>query len=138
MNIYYKIWVDCIKRMKLIEEKNDDWKIKGLFFMSLAMSFNFVLIMMIFQKEVLGYFFYEISSPLLSGFANYALTLLFLYFLPCVIINYLLIIRNNRYEKLLTKFSYNDGKLCLAYYLVSFLLPSFLLLLGLLIEYNFN
>ena len=132
MKIYYKIWVDCITRMKSVESNKSNWKFKGIVFMSLAMTLNLVLIMVVLQREVLGYYFYELNLPFLTGLMNYIFTILLLYLLPCVLINYLLIFRNNNYEKLLKMYKYHNGKLCLTYYIVSYFLPIILLWLGLL------
>ena len=90
MGLYYRIWVDCITKLRSIEANKDNWQIKGIITMSTAMTFNFVLLMVIIQKNILNYIFYEINIAILSGFQNYILTILILYFLPCVIINYLL------------------------------------------------
>jgi len=130
MGLYYRIWVDCITRLRSIEANKDNWQIKGIVMMSTAMTFNFVLLMVIFQKNILDYIFYEINIPVLSGFQNYILTILILYFLPCVIINYLLIFRNKRYEKLLKKYPYSNGKFIVAYILISLFLPIVLLLIA--------
>ena len=130
MNLYYRIWVDCITRLRSIEANKDNWQTIGIVSMSTAMTFNFVLLMVIIQKNILDYYFYEINIPILSGFQNYILTILILYFLPCVIINYLLIFRNKRYEKLLKKYPYSNGKFIVTYILISMLLPSILLLIG--------
>ena len=130
MGLYYRIWVDCITRLRSIEANKDNWQIKGIVMMSTAMTFNFVLLMIIFQKNILDYIFYEINIPVLSGFQNYILTILILYFLPCVIINYLLIFRNKRYEKLLKKYPYSNGKFIVAYILISLFLPIVLLLIA--------
>jgi len=130
MGLYYRIWVDCITRLRSIEANKDNWQTIGIVSMSTAMTFNFVLLMVIIQKNILDYYFYEINIPVLSGFQNYILTILILYFLPCVIINYLLIFRNKRYEKLLKKYPYSNGKFIVTYILISMLLPSILLLIG--------
>ena len=130
MKLYYRIWVDCITRLRSIEANKDNWQIKGIVMMSTAMTFNFVLLMVIFQKNILDYIFYEINIPVLSGFQNYILTILILYFLPCVIINYLVIFRNKRYEKLLKKYPYSNGKFIVAYILISLFLPIVLLLIA--------
>ena len=130
MKLYYRIWVDCITRLRSIEANKDNWQTIGIITMSTAMTFNFVLLMVIIQKNILDYYFYEINIPLLSGFLNYILTILILFFLPCVIINYLLIFRNKRYEKLLKKYPYSNGKFIVTYILISMLLPSILLLIG--------
>ena len=130
MKLYYRIWVDCITRLRSIEANKVNWQIKGIVMMSTAMTFNFVLLMVIIQKNILDYYFYEINIPVLSGFQNYILTILILYFLPCVIINYLLIFRNKRYEKLLKKYPYSNGKFIVTYILISMFLPLILLLIG--------
>ena len=130
MKLYYRIWVDCITRLRSIEANKDNWQTIGIVSMSTAMTFNFVLLMVIIQKNILDYYFYEINIPILSGFQNYILTILILYFLPCVIINYLLIFRNKRYEKLLKKYPYSNGKFIVTYILISMFLPLILLLIG--------
>ena len=81
--------------MRSVESNKSNWKVKGIIFMSLAMTLNFVLIMVVLQREVLGFNFYEINLPSLTGFVNFVFTILLLYIFPCVFINYLLIFRNN-------------------------------------------
>jgi len=132
MKLYYEIWVDCITRMRSVESNKSNWKVKGIIFMSLAMTLNFVLIMVVLQREVLGFNFYEINLPSLTGFVNFVFTILLLYIFPCVFINYLLIFRNNKYEKLLIMYKYHNGKLCLTYYIISYFSPIVLLWIGVL------
>ena len=130
MSIYYRIWVDCITRLKSREANKDNWQAKSMVIMSTAMVFNLVLLMIILQKQILGYYFYELNVSFLSAHENYILTMLVLYILPCVVVNYLLIFRDKRYEKLLEKYSYYNGKLILIYMLTSMFLPIILLLIG--------
>jgi hypothetical protein len=133
MKLYYHIWVDCITRLRSQEANKDNWQTKGMIMMSTAMTFNFVLLMVIIQRNILNYYFYEINIPLFSGFQNYILTILILFFLPCVIINYILILRNKRYENLLKKYPYSNGKFIITYLLSSMLLPIIILFIGMLI-----
>jgi hypothetical protein len=133
MGLYYRIWVDSITRLRSRKSNKDDWQIKSMITMSIAMTFNFVLFMVIIQKEVLGFYFYELNFPILSGFENYIFTMLILYLLPGVIVNYLLIFRGKRYEKLLEKYPYYNGKLFVAYFLTSMLLPIVLIWIGILL-----
>jgi hypothetical protein len=88
--------------------------------------------MLILQREVLGYFFYELNIPSFTSFENYIFTMLILYILPCVILNYILIFHGKRYEKLLNKYPYYNGKLFLAYFVTSLLLPIVLMWIGIL------
>ncbi len=130
MGIYYRIWVDSITKLREKETNKDDWQIKGMVSMSIAMTFNFILLMAIMQRNILGCYFYQLSIPLLTSLENNILTILVLFFLPCVLINYLLIFRGRRYEKLLKKYPYYNGKLFLVYFLVSLFLPFVLLLIS--------
>jgi hypothetical protein len=98
------------------------------------MAFNLLLFMSIMQRQVIGYYFYELNFSFLSGFVNYILTLLVLYLSPSAIINYLFIFRGRRYEKLLKKFPYYNGKLFLAYFLTSMLLPIILMWIGIFLS----
>jgi hypothetical protein len=132
MGLYYRIWVDCILRLKSIEANKNNWKYKSIASMSIAMTFNLILIMVILQKNVFGYF-YEINFRFLSDFENYILTILILYMLPNIIINYLMIFRDNRFEKFLEKYPYRKGKLFLKYFLISMFLPILLLWGGILL-----
>jgi hypothetical protein len=130
MGIYYRIWVDSITRLRSRESNKDNWQIKGMITMSVAMTFNFILLMAILQRNILGCYFYKLSIPFLSNIEDNVLTILVLFFLPCVLINYLLIFRGKKYEKLLGKYPYYNGKLFLGYFLVSLFLPIILLWIG--------
>lgn len=130
MRIYYRIWVDCITRLRSQNTNSNNWQIKSMIMMSTAMVFNLVLVMIIVQKHILGFYFYELNTPLLSGHGNYILTILILYISPCVIVNYLLIYRGKKYEKLLEKYPNYNGKLILTYILTSMFLPIILLWIG--------
>ncbi len=133
MRLYYRIWVDCILRLKSIDANKTDWKYKSMAIMSFAMGFNFIMIMVLLQKNIFGYF-YEINFQILTGFQNYALTMLILYFLPCILINYLLILRRDRYLKLTDKYPYRNGKLSLTYFLISVFLPIILIWGGIILS----
>ena len=130
MGLYYRIWVDSITRAQEVNKNN--WQSKSMLTMSIAMTFNFILFMLILQREVLGYFFYELNISSFTSFENYIFTILILFVLPCVILNYILIFRGKRYKKLLNKYPYYNGKLFLAYFLTSLLLPIVLMWIGIL------
>lgn len=127
IGIYYRIWVDCIRRAKMQSGNKESWQTITMIFMTLSMSANFILVMTIFEKSVFKTYFYKIDFSFLPTRINNALAYLFLFILPCIIINYLLIFRNKRYKKLLLKYRYYNGKLFLAYFSISMLLPIVLL-----------
>jgi len=134
MGLYYRIWMDCITRLRSREVNKNNWQLKSMLMMSSAMALNFVLFMAILQKQILDCYFYEFNLPFLSGHMNYLFTILILFILPCVILNYLLIFRGKRYEGLLDKYPYYNGKLILTYFLTSMLLPIILIWIGIILS----
>lgn len=130
IGLYYRIWVDCIKRAKSQPTSKRDWGLGSMIFMSIAMTSNFALFMAILQRNILNRYFYKVRFSFLSGTFNNIFTYVFLFIAPCVIMNYLLILRNKRYEKLLEKYPYYNGKLFVSYFLISLLLPIILLWIG--------
>ncbi len=124
MGLYYRIWMDFIHRIKLqptVKRKN--WKLRCMISMTMAMAFNFVLIMTILEKFVFKTYFYKIDISYLPIRVNNVLSYLVLFILPCALMNYLLILRNNRYEKLLKKYPYYNGKLFISYFVISMAVP---------------
>jgi len=103
-----------------------------MIFMSMAMTFNYVLIMLLLQKYLSILSFYELKIPGLPPYASNVISFVILFISPCIIVNYLLIFRNKRYERLLKKYPYYQGKLFLGYFLISMLLPIILLWIGII------
>ena len=134
-NIYYKIWVDCIVRLRAQEKNKDIWQRFSMIIMSIAMTFNLLLFMAILQRDILGYTFYEINLSFLPDRENNLLTILILLFSPCVIVNYLLVFRKKRCKKLIRKYKYPyyNGKLAITYIMVSLFLPVILMFIGMLL-----
>jgi glycosyltransferase involved in cell wall biosynthesis len=134
MNIFYKIWVDCVLGLRSQKQNKDTWIEKSMFSMTICMVFNFLLFTAVVGRHIVDLSFYEIkmSSPNIVvpvERANNILTFLILYVLPCFVINYLLIFRKKRLKKLIRKYKYPyyKGKLFVIYMLISLLLPCVLL-----------
>lgn len=130
MSLYYRIWVDCIIRAKQQPANKNNWKVGTLFYMTMAMSFDFILIMTILERHILKRTIYDIDFPFFPERANAALSFIFLFFLPCLVINYWFIFRNGRYQRLLEIYPYYNGKLFLTFFVISMMLPIVLLLIG--------
>lgn len=128
------IWVDFMKRARKNPANKDNWKQGGMIFMTLAMTFNLGLVMAVFQKFILKKYFYVIYFTFLPQRLNDVLDYLILFILPCFIINYLLIYRNERYEKLFLLYRDYNGKLAAWYIVISFMLPALLVLAGLILR----
>ena len=132
MNIYYKIWVDGIQKLKSIPANKNKWIFYSLTFISMAMAINFMLIIAILERNVLKTNFYQLEITYFQETKiNSFLSFFILFLAPCILINYTLIFRKNRYEMLMQKYtSIYNGKLCAAYLMISYFLPFVLLILG--------
>ena len=130
MGLYYRIWVDFITRLRSIESNKNNWELTSMIAMSIAMTFNLITVMSILQRHVFHCYFFKLSLPFFSSFENNIFSILILFLLPCYIINYLLIFRGERYEMLLKKHPYNNGRLFVAYFSISLVLPIVLMWIG--------
>jgi glycosyltransferase involved in cell wall biosynthesis len=121
------IWVDCIGRAKAQPANKTNWPVGTMFAMTLAMATNFILIMTVLEKYVFHTYFYKIELYFLPRRLNNLLGYLVLFVLPCIMVNYLLIFRNQRYDKLIKKYPFYNGKLFMTYFLLSLGLPLLIL-----------
>lgn len=129
MSIYYKIWIDCIIKARSIPANKNNWKRFTMIFMSMSMALNFMLIMAILQRKILGISFYHLKFDIFPGTKLDAFSSFFvLFLLPMLLINYFLIFRNNRYEILLEKYKSHNGKLFFAYFFISLAIPLLVLI----------
>jgi|SRR5690606_2282600 len=132
LGLYYRIWVDFIKRVKSQPANKHNWEARAFISMTMAMAMNFVLIMTILEGPILHLYFYKIEFIYLPLRISNTLNYILLFILPCAAANYLLIFRNSRYKKLLVRYPYYNGKLFIAYFLISMLLPIVLLLIAII------
>jgi hypothetical protein len=130
LGLFYRIWVDFIQRARKQPANRQNWKVGSMIFMTLAMASNFILFMTILERHVLKRTIYTIDFSFLPERANSVLSYLILFISPCLVINYLLIFRNNRYLKLLERYPYYNGKLAASYFVISMMLPIVLLSIG--------
>lgn len=129
MNLYYKIWADGIVKLRSRPQNAGLWKFFAMTFMSMAMALNLIVIMAIIQRNILHKTFYELNIDIFKGTKIDAFVSFFiLFFLPPLLLNYLLIFIGNRYEKIIKRgYKYYNGKLFVGYFLGSIVLPFFLL-----------
>lgn len=120
MSLYYRIWVDAIVAQKEKKSSSSGWKLSSIVQMSALQGvnlFTFLLWMKVLINHNLLLFFPVniFSARPLNGFISVLITL----FIPFVILNYLLIFTNNRYEMLITEYDNQGGKLFKKYALIS-------------------
>lgn len=103
LELYYRIWVDAIKRAKSRPENKENWPLGTMVFMSLSMTLNLLLIMTILQKHILNKYFYHIELHFLPKYVSNVVSFTALFILPCILLNYFLIFYRRRYEKLIKR-----------------------------------
>jgi hypothetical protein len=133
LRLYYIIWVDLIKKVKLKKANDDSWQFMCMMIMSIAMSLNLILFMAILQAHILHNYFYKLHFTFLPRSLSNILSFTILFMFPSVAVNYLLVFRNNRYKNLLKKFPSYEGKAFITYFLISMFLPIVLMWAGIIL-----
>lgn len=119
-NIYYTLWADCFIKIKSNPRSKNIWKFSSFISMSLGMVFNFVVFISILQRNVLHCYFYKINLSFIHNeFIKFSLSGLILFFLPLFFLNYILVFKNNQYEKIMKEYKTYKGNLFLSYILIS-------------------
>jgi len=118
-NIYYLIWVDAILSFKKHNPRNKNWKWTVFFINTWMNALNFWVVFMII-KYFAGFSlplttFNLFPGHLLDDFFNFTIS----FASPFVVLNYLLIFYNDRYEKLIKKYGKQDINYALIYSMVS-------------------
>ncbi len=129
-NLYYKIWADAIIYEKTKHGHFRNWKIYTILPMSVLQGLNLFTIFfyLLFFNIKLDIF---IEFDFMPGtMTEKALSSFITLFLPFIIINYFLIFRNKRYEKVLEQNKYRNGKLIITYAIVSPLLILLPIIIG--------
>jgi len=128
-DLYYTIWVDCITRVRNFDDFW--WEYKCMMILSFAMGVSFMVFMAVIQRT-LGFSLYnlDLTNFLIKPIASLVSSFI-LFFLPFLLLNYVLIFYNRRYEILIKKYKYYNGKYAMTFFLFSMVLPilSFILLI---------
>jgi len=132
MRLFYSIWVDLIIRAKSQPANKNNWQIMTLLYMTVTMAIDLLFVMIILEEAVLGYYFYDFEIPSIPKEISDAISLVVLFAGPPLVINYMLIFRNRRYEKLIEKYEYHNGKLAATYILLGLFIPVITLFFGMI------
>ncbi len=138
MSLYYKIWADGLLKLRSRPQNSGLWKFYAMIYMSMAMAFNIIVIMVILQRHVLHTNFYYLKFDVFPGTKLDAFAKFFILFLlPPLFLNYMLIFRGERYEKIIRSgYKYYNGKLFAGYFVTSLVLPFFLLFVEFIFSRN--
>lgn len=125
MNIYYALWADAINYERIKNGGAGHWKIFTFSYMSILLSLNIMtlLSMILFLTgyditskiyEVLTLF----QSKLLRDFA-WAIVVLFI---PSMVVTYFFVFHKKKYEYILSKYKFRNGRLLLIYFILTVIL----------------
>jgi len=120
------IWVDAIVYEKAKYGHMRNWKTYTLIPISILQGINLLTIffwLSIFNIKIDIFLDFDLfPGNMIDGFLSGIITL----FIPFIFLNWILIFRGKRYEKLIKKYRYSKGNIYLMYFLMSigiFILP---------------
>jgi hypothetical protein len=120
LSIYYKIWVDAIAFEQKKKQKETGWRTILLIIMSILQGTNLLALLFVFRwlshrrmPIVLPVYFFN------WNLFNTIVAVVLTFFVPFVLLNYLLIFYNKRYSTLLQIYPNKHGKLYRNYALIS-------------------
>jgi hypothetical protein len=135
MSLYFKIWVDALLKIRRNPLRKEDWKWMVQIYMAITMALNLMFLLAILQRNIFNFSFYDIEinlfpvkilNDLLSGFI--------LFFLPPLLINYLLIFKNKKYLDLIEKYKSENGNYFFRYFFTSLFLPLVVLIIAFILR----
>lgn len=120
LSTYYKIWVDAIVLEKSKKGDEGNWKAFTIIPISLLQGINLLTLIFVFRIFTHGSVPVVLSFDIfreraLNTFISGALT----FFIPFVILNYLLVFYNHRYIDLLKIYNDSKGKLYRNYFFIT-------------------
>jgi succinate dehydrogenase hydrophobic anchor subunit len=135
MNLYFKIWVDTIIKIRKNPLRKEDWKWMIQIYMAIAMALNLMFLLAILQRNIFNFSFYDIEINLFSSkILNNLLSGFILFFLPFLLINYLLIFKNKKYLDLIKKYKSENGNYFFRYFFTSLFLPLLVLIIAFILK----
>lgn len=110
LSLYYKIWVDAISVTKAINPEKKHWKPLTIIPISILQGINLATILL-WYKALNPKFTVVLPLRIFNlNPVNTAISLILTFFLPFVIINYLLILYEDRYLALMQKYRPRSGR----------------------------
>ncbi|MDB5156265.1 MAG: hypothetical protein JWR50_972 [Mucilaginibacter sp.] len=120
ISLYYKIWADALVQARTKKGRENGWQLMLITAMSILQGINLLAILLLLRLLSGGR--YLILFPIhIFGYSglNTGLSVLITYFIPFVILNYLLVFYNNKYEQIAKTYGDRKGKLYRLYALIS-------------------
>ncbi len=125
MKIYFSVWTDAINYERIKNGGESHWKIFTLLYMSLLMAINIIS----FTSAILYFTSYDLGLIVMSlidkflnnkGLSN-IVWFFIIGFFPCLSINYFCVFHKKRYNYILEKYKFKNGRLLLIYFFLTFI-----------------
>lgn len=120
MNLYYRIWVDAIKHGQNKRNRESGWKTMLMVIMCILQGLNLLVLLYVLRWVSGGRMPIVLPWGLFHNRGyNVMLSMILTFFVPFLILNYLLIYYNNRYQQLVAIYPDSGGKLYGRYAMIS-------------------
>lgn len=120
LSIYYRIWVDAIVLQKISKSESSSWKLLTIIPISALQGLNLLALLFIIRWITNGSMPIVLSVNVSSFRAiNTFLGGAFIFFIPFIILNYLLVFYNQCYQNLLRIYTDRNGRLYRNYALIT-------------------
>jgi hypothetical protein len=118
MKIYYAIWADAINYERIKNGGGENWKVFTFSYMSILLSFNIITIL-----TLLHYFGYDLTSIIEDWFGEIIqskavkdiLWTVIMMYIPSMIVTYFSVFYKKKYESILIKNKFRNGKFLIIY-----------------------
>lgn len=116
LSAYYKIWVDAILFAKSNKAESQSWKVFTMIQISILQGLNLATLLLLIRAFSNRKFRVVLPVGIFNvTIVDVAISLLLTFFLPFVILNYLLIFSNDRYNQLINTYKSTSRKWYLWY-----------------------
>ena len=120
-NIYYLYWVDAIVGFKKNNPTRTDWKFKVFTISTTCNALNLWAILL--WMKFFNVFSFSMEINIFSWSMLNGATIFIIYFAsPFILLNYFLVFYNDRYKRLIEKYSNRNGKRAMIYIICSALI----------------
>jgi hypothetical protein len=125
MNIYYALWADAINYERIRNGGAGHWKVFTFSYMSILLSLNIMtllsLILFLTDYDITSKI-YEILMSFQSKLLRDFIWAIVVLFIPSMVVTYFFVFHKKKYEYILSKYKFRNGRLLLIYFILTVIL----------------
>lgn len=100
-----------------------NWKTLTMIFMTLGLSVDLTFLISLLEEYILGYRIFQLNINVGFERMNDLVEFIICIVLPILVLNYLLVFKNDKYELLINRYPNYGGKLFITFFILSMFLP---------------